>query len=67
MLYFTRLLNALTFIGVAALIIVQRDTDGGALVSGYHGLGLALLIAFSAALLNFRGAMSAAYLTESGE
>ena len=61
MLYFSRLLNALTFIGLAALIIAQRDLDGGPLISGWHGLGLAVFVAFTAAVLNFRGAISAAY------
>lgn len=64
MLYFSRLLNALGFVILAALIIVQRDVDGQALIIDYHGLALALLLAFVFALLNLRGAISAAYLTE---
>lgn len=67
MLYFSRLLNALGFIALAALIIVQRDVDGSPLVSGWHGLGLAVLFAFVAACLNFRGALSAAYMCEGRE
>ena len=64
MLYFSRLLNACGFMALAALIIAQRDVDGGPLISGWHGLGLAALFAFVAACLNFRGALSAAYLIE---
>lgn len=67
MLYLSRLFNALGFVSLAALILAQRDEYGAALVSGYHGLGLAALLAFVAACLNFRGAISAAYLTEPSE
>lgn len=53
------LANALAFITLAALVVAQRDIDGGPLLAGYHGLGLVALLAFSGALLNFRGALSA--------
>ena len=66
MLYYSRLLNALGFVVLAALIVVQHDVDGEALVSGYHGLGLALLLAFAFALLNFRGAIAAAFDSTKG-
>jgi hypothetical protein len=61
MLYLSRLINSLVFICLAALIIMQRDVDGGLLITGWHGLGPATLIAFTAAILNFRGALSAAF------
>lgn len=67
MLYCTRLLNALAFCGIAALIIAQRDADGAPLVSGWHGLGLCVLFAIIAAALNFRGALSAAFMIEERE
>lgn len=62
MLYFSRLLNACGFAGLTGLILMQRDVDGSLLISGFHGLGLAALLAFVAACLNFRGALSAAYM-----
>lgn len=61
MLYFSRLLNAVAWIAISGLIISQRDIDGDLLISGFHGLGLAALIAFVCACLNFRGAISAIY------
>lgn len=64
MLYFSRLLNAVVFIALAGLVLAQRDVDGELLVTGYHGLGLVALVAFSAALLNFRGALSARFLVD---
>lgn len=50
-----RIFNALGFIILCALIIMQRDVDGEALIAGYHGLGLTLLLAFIFAILNVRG------------
>lgn len=61
MRYFSSLCNALAWVSVSALIIAQRDIDGGPLISGFHGLALAALLAFVAACLNFRGAISAAF------
>jgi hypothetical protein len=45
-------------------VIAQRDVDGGLLVEGWHGLGLVVLVAFTAAVLNFRGALSAMFLID---
>lgn len=67
MLYLSRLFNACGFVAIGALILTQRDEYGAPLISGYHGLGLAGLLAIIAAILNFRGAMTAAYLDDRGE
>jgi len=63
-LYFTRLLNSAIFFCLAGLVIAQRDIDGGLLIKGWHGLGLVVLVAFTAAVLNFRGALSALFLID---
>lgn len=41
---------------VAGLIIIQRDADGAALVTGYHGLALAFGIALAGMIWSLCGA-----------